>query len=103
MLIINESQELAWSHTLGETDLQFHSVFFLRFRARLDQQLDRWENNISEEFGKGNLSQGGFWMLACNYSCFSKVTRICSLDFHFHAQSLELQVPPVNTVQTQYN
>lgn len=78
---------------------------FLGQGARLDRQsaLDRWANYISEEFKKGSLSQGGFWRRACNYICFSEVNRICSLDFHFHAQSLELQVPPVNTMQTKYN
>lgn len=79
-------------------------VFFEQ-GARLEQQLalDRWANYIFEEFKKGNLSQGGFWVFACNYICFSELNRICSLDFHFHAPSLELQVPPVNTMQTQYN
>lgn len=98
----NAGQESRSSEVWGEKG---KPVIFFEQEARLDQQLAlyRWENSISEKFKKGNLSQGGFWIFACNYICFSEVNRICSLDFHFHAQSLELQVPPVNTMQTKYN
>lgn len=89
---------------LGEKK-ENRSVGFFEQGARLRQQLalDGLARCLSQEFKKGNLSQWGFWIFACNYICFSEVNRICSLDFHFHAQSLELQVPPVNTMQTKYN
>lgn len=76
---------------------------FFEQGARLDQQPDRWTNCIFEESKQGNLSQEGFWVSACNCVCFSELNWIYCLDFHFHAPSLELQVPPVNTMQTQYN
>lgn len=99
----NAGEETRSSEIWGEKGEPI--LVFFEQGDRLDQQLalDRWANYISEEFEKGNLSQGSFWIFACNYICFSEVNRICSLDFHFHAQSLELQVPPVNTMQTKYN